>query len=109
MRQYQLFDMSVRSNHPDNRRWHMEASFHSGSALRYGVMSDEQICVQRELRQSVSFAVRISTKDDPLAPQFHSPRQCGKPTMNHAHCVHDDVGVAKHEYRFGTGYHIMWF
>ena len=66
----------------------MEAPFDSGSALRYGVMSDEQICVQRELCQSVSFAVRISTENDSLAAHFHPPCQRGKPTMNHAYCVH---------------------
>ncbi len=85
----------------------MEAPFHSGSTLRYSVMSDEQICIQRELCQSVSFAVRISTENDPLPAHFHSPCQRGKRAMNHAHCVHDHAGVAKHENRYGAGNNIM--
>ena len=42
----------------------MQAPFHSGSALPHGVMGDEQICVERELCQSVSVAVCVSTKND---------------------------------------------
>src|SRR6516165_154763 len=87
----------------------MEAPFHSGSALGYGIMGDEQICIQRELRQSVSLAVCISTKNNALAAHFHSPCQRGKPTMNNAHCIHRQVGVAKHKYGFGAGYDIMRF
>ncbi len=40
----------------------MKTPFDSGSTFLNGVMSDEQICIQRELCQAVSFAVRISTK-----------------------------------------------
>src|SRR5579863_9466385 len=87
----------------------MKAPFHSGSALRYSVMSDEQIGVHRELRQSIPFAVRISAKNDPLAAHFHSPCQRGKPTMNDPHCVYDDVGISEHECRIGTGCDIMRF
>lgn len=69
----------------------MEAPLHSGSTLRYSVMRDEQICIQRQPRQSVSFAVRISTKNDALAAHFHPPRKRGKLTMNHAHRIRGHV------------------
>src|SRR5579864_3681597 len=87
----------------------METPFHSGGALRYGVVSDKQICVRCELCQSVALAVRISTKNDPLTLNFHSPCERRKPTMNHAHRVRHHVGVAEHEYWFGTCYDIMRF
>ena len=78
----------------------MKAPFYSSGALWHGVMSNEQIRVQRELCQSVALAVRISTKNDSLALDFHSPCERGKPTMNNAHRVHHHVGVAKHEHWF---------
>ena len=79
----------------------MKAPFHSGSALLYGVMRNEQICIQRELRQSVSVAIRIFTKNDALAGHFHAPIQRGKPSMNNAHCIHYHVEFRNTSTRLG--------
>ena len=64
----------------------MKTPFHPSSAFqRHG--TNDTAPVRREFRQPVSITILYSTKNDPLAAHFHSPRQRRKPTMNHAHCV----------------------
>ena len=64
----------------------MEATFHSGSALEYGIMGDEQICIQRELRQSVSLARTVELLPGHIVTVnggvCHRTRPVGAPSVN---------------------------
>ena len=74
MGQNQVLDVRFFGDLPDHRWRHVQVPLNSRGAFRYGIVSNEQIGIRRQLRKSFTLTIRISAEHDSLGTHFYPPR-----------------------------------
>jgi hypothetical protein len=74
MGQNQVLDARFFGDLSDHRRRHVQVPLNSCGTFWYGIVSNEQIGIRRQLPKSFTLTIRIPAEHDSLGARFNPPR-----------------------------------